>query len=84
MNVAQFREWLLTQDQEAIVEVLVHSDGTGYYDQGGSVTTEEFTSEEEYGCGKHFQYTDLRGNPRIAETEEYYNKRYLQLGTKGN
>lgn len=84
MLVKDFIKWLETQDQEAIVEVLVHSSGTGYYDQGGWVATEEFTKDEEYGCGKHFQYTDLRGNPRIAETEEYFNKRYLQIGSKDN
>jgi len=84
MLVKDFIKWLETQDQGAIVEVLVHSSGSGYYDQGGWVTTEEFNTDEEYGCGKHFQYTDLRGNPRIAETEEYFNKRYLQIGSKDN
>ena len=43
MIVSEFIQWLKAQDQDAIVEVLVHSRGTSYYDQGGNVTTEEFT-----------------------------------------
>ena len=85
MNVAEFRDWLLTQDQEAIVEVLHHSSGTGYYDQGGTVTTEEFDpSKEYYGCSKHHEYTDFRGNQFVKEDHPCYGKRILQLGTKGN
>lgn len=85
MNVAEFREWLLTQDQEAIVEVLVHSSSTGYYDQGGNVSTEEFDpSEEYYGCSKHHEYTDFRGNQFVKEDHPCYGKRILQLGTKDN
>jgi hypothetical protein len=84
MNVAEFREWLLTQDQEAIVEVLVHSSGTGYYDQGGNVSVEEFTPEEKYGCGKYFEYIDFRGNQFVKTEASYYNRRVLQLGTTDN
>ena len=80
MLVKDFIKWLETQDQEAIVEVLVHSRGSGYYDQGGNVTTEEFT-DSPY---THFQYTDFRGNQYVKDDAHYYNKRYLQLGTKDN
>lgn len=84
MIVKDFIEWLKTQDQEATVEVLVHSSGSGYYDQGGNVSVEEFTADEEYGCGKHFDYTDFRGNQFVKPEASYYNKRTLQLGTKDN
>lgn len=36
MIVNELVAWLLTQDQGAIVEVLEHKCGTGYYDQGGN------------------------------------------------
>lgn len=85
MIVSELIEWLKTQDQEAIVEVLHHSSGTGYYDQGGNVTTEEFDpSEEYYGCSKHHEYTDFRGNQFVKEDHPCYGKRVLQLGTKDN
>lgn len=84
MLVKDFIKWLETQDQDAIVEVLVHSSGTGYYDQGGNVSVVEFTSEEEYNCGKHFDYTDFRGNQFVKEDHPCYNKRFLQIGTKDN
>jgi hypothetical protein len=85
MVVSEFIEWLKTQDQDAIVEVLVHSSGTGYYDQGGNVTTEEFDpSEGYYGCSKYHEYTDFRGNKFVKEDHPCYNKRFIQFGTKDN
>ena len=85
MIVAEFIEWLKTQDQGAIVEVLVHSSGTGYYDQGGNVTTEEFDpSQTYYDCSKYHEYTDFRSNQFVKEDHPCYNKRFLQLGTKDN
>lgn len=85
MIVKDFIKWLETQDQEAIVEVLVHSSGTGYYDQGGNVTTEEFDpSKAYYGSSKHHEYTDYRGNQFVKEDAPWYNKRILQIGTKDN
>ena len=86
MIVSEFIEWLETQDQEAIVEVLVHSSGSGYYDQGGNVSVEQFdTSKDLYkDFGKHWEYTDFRGNQYTPEYAHYYNKRYLQIGSKDN
>lgn len=80
MLVKEFIKWLETQDQEAIVEVIVHSSGSGYYDQGGTVTTEEFT-DSPYA---HYEYTDFRGNQCVKDDAHYYNKRYLQIGSKDN
>lgn len=85
MIVSEFIEWLKTQDQGATVEILYHTSGTGYYDQGGNVTTEEFDPNDLlYGYSKSFEYTDFRGNQFIKEDNPCYNKRILQLGTKEN
>ena len=80
MLVKDFIKWLETQDQEATVEVLHHSSGTSYYDQGGNVSTKEFT-DSPYA---HYEYTDFRGNQYVKDDAHYYNKRCLQLGTKDN
>lgn len=48
MNVASLIEWLQTMPQDATVTVLSHSDGHGYYMQGGSCTTEDFHNHIEY------------------------------------
>lgn len=87
MKVSEFIEWLKTQDQEAIVEVVVHRSGSGYYDQGGNATTEEFTSELQFSehspqYGKHFEYNDHWKN-RTDNKEEFkhlYGKSFLLLG----
>lgn len=80
MNVAELITWLQTQDQEAIVQVLVHFSSSGYYDQGGNVQIEDFASVD----GWHYEYTDFRGNQYVKPDAPYYNKRYLQIGTKDN
>lgn len=38
MNVAEMIEWLKTMPQNAEVEVIIHSSGGGYYQQGGTAT----------------------------------------------
>ena len=42
MNVAELIEWLKTQDQGAIVEIVAHRDSGGYYNQGGLARTQCF------------------------------------------
>lgn len=42
MNVKQLREWLKQFPDNTTVEVVVHTSGLGYYDQGGNATTEIF------------------------------------------
>lgn len=75
MNVAEMIEWLKTMPQDAKVTVLSHSDGHGYYMQGGSCTTEEFhvgveyqqwkdvgdTTEVDYIYGNHFELAKHQG-----------------------
>ena len=76
VTVADLIEILKTQDQGAVVQVLVHTEGTGYYDQGGSCSPEEFNKED------HIEYTDFRGNEYVKPNALYFNKRYLLLGEK--
>lgn len=60
MNVAEMIEWLKTQPQDARVEVLSHSRGSGYYDQGGWCTTEVFHSTIEF-MGEHTFESRIKG-----------------------
>lgn len=79
MKVHELVKWLQAfEDQDAEVQVLVHTSGTGYYDQGGNVSTEAFNPEE------HAEYTDFRGNHLVKETESFFNGRFLLLGSEDN
>ena len=77
VTVREFIEWLKTQDQDAIVEVIKHTDEGGYYMQGGSATTVNFSLEPEADL---FEHTDFRDNPYVKPESDHYNKRYLRLG----
>lgn len=64
MNIKQFIEFLQTLPQDATVQVLSHSRGTGYYDQGGWCTVEEFNSGcsefskgDKWAYGEHYELT---------------------------
>jgi hypothetical protein len=75
MTVRQMIEWMSTfEDQDAIVEVVCHSNDGGYYEQGGTAQTEEFNPDS------HVEYTDHRGNQFIKETDPYYNRRSVVFG----
>lgn len=77
MTVVELIEWLKAfHDQEAIVQVIEHTSGTGYYDQGGNIAVAEFNPVE------HVSYTDFRGNSFVKEWDTWYNKRYLFLGSE--
>lgn len=81
MQVSEFIEWLQTQPQDAIVEVVYHKSGCGYYDQGGNARSVGFDpSEGEYGVPRHWSYTDFRGNYWVKESEPHFGKHYLLLG----
>ena len=75
VTVEQLIEFLKTQDQKAIVQIIEHSSGTGYYDQGGSA------SEEDIDLEKHISYTDFKGNSFVKPEDSFFNKAYLLLGT---
>lgn len=84
MIVSELIKWLETLPQDAVVQVLEHHSGTGYYDQGGNCYVEDFTAEVEYQqwkeegdsspaeyvYGKHFELNTVDG------------VKYLQLGVK--
>ena len=75
MTVRQMREWLATfEDQDAIVEVVHHSAGGDYYEQGGTVEPQEFNPEQ------HVKYRDLRGNQFVRVSDPYYNRRSVLFG----
>ena len=52
MTVAEMIEWLKTQDQSAVVYVIFHKTGSGYYDQGGTAKTVAFDPV------RHSEHTD--------------------------
>lgn len=57
MTVQEMIQWLSSfEDQDAEVEVVKHSRGTGYYDQGGTARVVAFDPQ------KHAYYTNLQGN----------------------
>lgn len=75
MKVRELVQWLAAfEDQDADVEVVQHSSGIGYYDQGGNARVVKFDP------ARHADYTDLRGNPHIKPDAPYYNARTLLLG----
>lgn len=45
MKVHELIEWLKTQNQEAVVEVVKHETGSSYYEHGGSARPEAFSLE---------------------------------------
>jgi hypothetical protein len=60
VKVHELIEWLKTQNQEADVQVVTHTKGRGYEDQGGWANETDFTGEEiEYISG----FTYLEGTP---------------------
>lgn len=71
MTVAEFGQWLTTQDQGAILEVLARVEGRGY--QGDTFEWRDFNPEE------HANYVDMRGN-RFAAGTPYAESRTLSLG----
>jgi sarcosine oxidase delta subunit len=74
MTVKDFIEWLQTQDQGAIVEIVEHRSGCGYYEQGGTVTRETFETD------KHIDYTDFRGNQFVKPDAPHFGTRKLLIG----
>ena len=68
MNVAEFREWLATQDQEAIVQVVDN--------EGGYSTLEYFNPVD------HVTYIDFRNNRFVEESDPKKNVRFLEIGWK--
>jgi hypothetical protein len=70
-TVKDLIEWLQTQDQGAIVQVLKREDGRDW--QGDIVKTVNFSPDLA-------DYTDLRGNQFVSPNEPHFNRRTLILG----
>lgn len=74
MKVSKFIEFLKTQDQEAIVQVLEthngHSCGLPYTD----VCTEIFSPND------HITIEDFTQNTYVEPSSEWYMKKYIVLG----
>lgn len=69
MDVKAFIEWLQTLPQDAVVQVIHHSNGTSYYDQGGNIEIRNFTpapANEENKWTEYFElYRDTNGNATL-------------------
>jgi hypothetical protein len=76
MNIKQFIEFLQTLPQDATVQVLSHSRGTGYYDQGGTCSVEDFTSL----CKPGNQGTNWAYGGHYELTHNSDGQVFLQLG----
>jgi len=70
MLVSEVIDWLKTQDQDAVVQVVVKG------------VIEEFNSRKGEYYPEHWEYTDFRANRFVKETDEWYNMRYLLLGSQ--
>jgi hypothetical protein len=76
MLVSEFIEWLKTQDQGAIVEVVVQGDAPCYESYGRCATEALDINDDD-----HVEYTDFRGNQFVSSERDIYNKRYLKFGS---
>lgn len=72
ITVKQMIEFLQTQPQDAVIEILSHSQGRGYYDQGGWCTQKPFDptkkpswSHSDYPCFSHWE---LAGGAAVGYT----------------
>lgn len=67
MNVGELKVWLEQFDEDATVEIVEHTRGLGYYDQGGNATTREFSpdmyeiGDDKYCHRNFFEYTRYSG-----------------------
>lgn len=84
MQVKDFIAWLQTQDQEAIVEIVNHTRGTGYYDHGGNCSWDDFDKDKQWEQWEQWEYVDFRDNEFVKPDAEYFGKRYLRIGGMDN
>lgn len=73
MNVANLIEWLKTQDQDAIVEVVTETGHDGW--SGPKHKMVEF-----HGTPDQTNYIDFRKNPLVKPDHPYFGKQILELG----
>lgn len=87
MNRKEFQEWLNQFDEDTVIEIVYHTNGHGYYDQGGNATTTNFDPDMGEDClyspwclNGHFEYTDFTHNHFVKEGHPYYGKKNLLIG----
>lgn len=81
MTVYELIEFLKTQPQDAIVQVLCHDDSCRSYEtQGGTCEVMDFTLEKDSNFNSCWDFTDFNGNKFVKADAPYYNKKYLLLG----
>ncbi|ANA49188.1 hypothetical protein PMW_63 [Pseudomonas phage phiPMW] len=57
MNIKEFKQWLDKFPDDTTIDVVYHTQGSGYYDQGGNATIATFNPvENDYGWCAHFYY----------------------------
>jgi hypothetical protein len=71
MTVAELIEFLKTQDQGAIVEIMSASQT-----RHGDISVSKY----QFHPSRHAEYTDWRNNPHVKPESPWYNNRYLFLG----
>lgn len=71
-TVAEMIEWLKTQPQEATIEMLSHSKGSDYYDQGGWCTQKPFDPTKKpswcHEDTQYFSHWELSGGADVGYT----------------
>lgn len=71
-TVKQMIEFLQTQPQDAVIEILSHSKGSGYYDQGGWCTTKPFDPTDKpswcHEDTQYFSHWELSGGADVGYT----------------
>lgn len=79
MNRKEFQLWLeqFPEDTEIYVGVRIQQDAPIYYPYG-MMTMAKFVGEEY----EDYCYADFNGNYFTKESDWYYNKRILELGSK--
>lgn len=83
MTRIEFQKWLDQFDEDTVIEIVYHTDGHGYYDQGGNATTEVFKPDYDYieWCKNgHFEYTDFTNNQFVRPHEPHFGKKILIIG----
>ncbi len=77
-TVKEFKEWLNKFPDETIIEVGFQERGSQYESYGCVHFKELIPTDNLTGDG--WEFMDLRGNPFVKPTEEYFDKCFLRLG----
>lgn len=76
MKVSEFIEFLKTQDQESIVQIITTESGWSCGEPCTNVNTEHFNSVD------HVTIEDWTTNSQVKPTQEWYMKKYITLGKR--